>query len=99
MYITQLIQYIIVKRCNQYGQIDHTQSNVLRDLNIEAMIRKRGLDLTKQPQRILAGKRVSIPEAILKKWHLGEGDFVIVKETGEGLVIIPAEINEKPIPA
>lgn len=52
-----------------------------------------------QPQRILSGKRVSIPEAVLKKWHVVEGDFVIVKETKEGLVIVPAIIREKEIPA
>ncbi|MEM2159743.1 MAG: AbrB/MazE/SpoVT family DNA-binding domain-containing protein [Candidatus Nitrosotenuis sp.] len=52
-----------------------------------------------QPQRILSGKRISIPEAVLKKWHVDEGDFVLVKETKDGLVIVPAQISEKEIPA
>jgi len=57
------------------------------------------VEFTSQPQKILAGKRVSIPEPILKKWHLKEGDFVLVKETKNGLTIVPAEFNEKEIPA
>lgn len=88
-----------MKGCNQYGQDDHTQGDIIRDLNIEALRTKNGVEFTKQPQKILAGKRVSIPEAVLKKWHLDEGDFVIVKETEKGLYIVPAEISEKEIPA
>ena len=53
----------------------------------------------RQPQRILAGKRVSIPEELLKKWNMQEGDFVLVEETDAGITIAPAEISKKKIPA
>ncbi len=75
-----------------------TNAKKVQDI-YNATMEKIAVETTKQPQRILAGKRVSIPESILKKWNLREGDYVLVKETSSGLVIVPAEFKEKQIPA
>lgn len=48
--------------------------------------------MERQPQKILRGDRVTIPQEILQKKHLKAGDYVIVEETNKGIHIIPARI-------
>lgn len=48
--------------------------------------------LTKAPQKILKGDRVSIPREFLKSQNLKVGDFVLVENTEKGLKIIPAQV-------
>ena len=53
--------------------------------------------LNKNVQRVLAGKRISIPEAYAKKYGINEGDFVIVDASGSKLQVVPAEVTEKQV--
>ena len=48
--------------------------------------------LTKAPQKILKGDRVSIPREFLKSMNLQVGDFVLVESTNKELRIIPARV-------
>lgn len=48
--------------------------------------------LTKAPQKILKGDRVSIPREFLKSQNLQVGDYVLVESTDKGLRIVPAQI-------
>lgn len=47
-------------------------------------------------QRVLSGRRVSIPDDMSKDLGIQEGDYVIVKAENGGIRIVPAEIKEKP---
>lgn len=51
--------------------------------------------LNRNVQKVLAGKRISIPESYAKKYGINEGDFVIVDASGSRLQVIPAEITER----
>jgi bifunctional DNA-binding transcriptional regulator/antitoxin component of YhaV-PrlF toxin-antitoxin module len=46
-------------------------------------------------QRVLSGRRISIPESYAKKHGVNEGDFIIVEENNGKLNIIPAEVKAK----
>ena len=48
--------------------------------------------ISKQPQKILKGDRVSIPREILRNHRLKSGDYVLVEETDKGIQIIPAAV-------
>lgn len=50
-------------------------------------------------QRVLSGRRVSIPDSMSKDLGIQEGDYVIVKEDSGGIRIVLAEIKEKPAKA
>jgi len=43
-------------------------------------------------QRVLSGRRVSLPESLVKKFGIKEGDIVIVEEDRDSIRIMPAEI-------
>lgn len=53
--------------------------------------------LNRNVQRVLAGKRISIPESYAKKYGINEGDFVIVDASGTKLQVIPAQVTEKEV--
>ena len=46
-------------------------------------------------QKVLSGKRVSIPEPLLKKHDLKEGDLITIEDTNKGITIIPVKIIPK----
>jgi AbrB family looped-hinge helix DNA binding protein len=46
-------------------------------------------------QRVLGGRRVSIPEAASKALGIKEGDYVIMEVEADGLRIIPAEVSPR----
>ena len=46
-------------------------------------------------QKILAGKRVSIPKKLLKKHGIKEGDLISVEDTNQGIIIIPVRVIKK----
>jgi len=48
--------------------------------------------ITKAPQKILKGDRVSIPREFLKQQNLQVGDYVLVESSDRGLKIIPARV-------
>ena len=43
-------------------------------------------------QKVLSGRRISLPENLCKKYNIREGDFVIVHEDEDGIKIIPADV-------
>ena len=46
------------------------------------------------PQKILAGKRVSIPDEIMKDWKIDVGSYVLVGKEGKRMYIAPAKFEE-----
>jgi bifunctional DNA-binding transcriptional regulator/antitoxin component of YhaV-PrlF toxin-antitoxin module len=46
-------------------------------------------------QKVLSGRRVSIPDELSKKYGIREGDIVILKESSNGITIVPAEVVPK----
>lgn len=46
-------------------------------------------------QKVLSGRRISIPESYAKEFGINEGDFVIVQLNGKRLEVVPAEVTEK----
>lgn len=46
-------------------------------------------------QKVLVGKRITLPEAWCKKWELHAGDIVVVEYDGQYLRIAAAEVREK----
>ena len=45
-------------------------------------------------QKILSGKRVSIPDEILKEWNVDVGSYILVRKQGKGIYIAPAKLIE-----
>jgi bifunctional DNA-binding transcriptional regulator/antitoxin component of YhaV-PrlF toxin-antitoxin module len=48
--------------------------------------------MTSTYQRVLSGRRVSLPGSLVKKFGIKEGDIVIVEEDRDSIRIMPAEI-------
>ena len=46
-------------------------------------------------QKVLSGRRITIPEKLLKKHGLKEGDLITVEDVGDGILIIPVKIIPK----
>lgn len=46
-------------------------------------------------QKVLSGRRVSIPDSFSKKYGINEGDIVILEEDKGGLRIIPADVIKR----
>ena len=46
--------------------------------------------------KVLAGRRITIPEEISKKLNIDEGDFVIVRLEDGSFRVIPAEVTVRP---
>jgi len=46
------------------------------------------------PQKILSGKRISIPDEILKEWKADVGSYVLVRKEGKGIYIAPVKLVE-----
>lgn len=46
-------------------------------------------------QKVLSGKRVSLPESFYNKYDIGEGDIVILEEDKGSLRITPANVVPK----
>ena len=58
------------------------------------------MSIKETPQKILAGRRVALPIEFLERNKMSEGDIVLVRQDDDGkVVIIPAEVKEKLIPA
>lgn len=55
------------------------------------------MQTNKVVQRVLSGRRISIPEVYAKKCGINEGDFVIVEMSGSRLQVVPAEVSEKKV--
>ena len=53
--------------------------------------------LNRNVQKVLAGKRISLPESYAKKYGINEGDFVIVEASGSKLQVVPAQVTEKQV--
>ena len=52
------------------------------------------------PQKVLAGRRVALPQEFMAKFSINEGDIILVRQDEKGIVqIIPAEVKAKPMPA
>ncbi|MDN5847252.1 MAG: AbrB/MazE/SpoVT family DNA-binding domain-containing protein [Candidatus Nitrosocosmicus sp.] len=45
-------------------------------------------------QKVLSGRRISLPDQLTKKYGIKEGDFVIV-EDDDGIKITPAQIVKR----
>lgn len=43
-------------------------------------------------QKVMSGRRISIPEILTKEYGIKEGDIVIVENTSKGILIVPAEV-------
>ena len=48
-----------------------------------------------QVQRVMSGRRVSIPDSVSKEIGLKEGDYVIVEVEGHSVRLVPAEIKPR----
>ena len=46
-------------------------------------------------QKIMSGRRISLPEWFMEENSLKEGDWVLVQEVGNSLRIVPAVIVPK----
>ena len=74
-------------------------SHIHSPKNVEPKYRsmkKKGGMKSEDPvaQKILAGKRISIPDEVFKEWGLEEGSLVLVKKQGKGIYVAPAKLIE-----
>ena len=46
-------------------------------------------------QKILSGERITLPFTFVSKYGLKEGDVILVDETPQGLLIVPAEVKPR----
>jgi len=46
-------------------------------------------------QKVLSGKRITIPAEVLEKLGINEGDYVIIEWEDENFRIIPAEVRPR----
>jgi bifunctional DNA-binding transcriptional regulator/antitoxin component of YhaV-PrlF toxin-antitoxin module len=51
--------------------------------------------MTSNYQKVLSGKKVSIPDSFSKKYRINKGDIVILEEDRGSLRIIPADVIKR----
>jgi len=47
---------------------------------------------TSNYQKVLSGRRISIPDTLSKKYGIREGDVVIIEDSTNGIRIVPADV-------
>lgn len=48
-----------------------------------------------QPQKILSGRRIPLPEEFMEKYKIKEGDYVLLQEEKGRLSVVPAYVTPK----
>lgn len=57
--------------------------------------RKSGMRSKGQPQKILSGRRIPLPEEFMEKHNIHEGDIVLLQEEKGKLSVVPANVTPK----